>query len=51
MNKIIKELRITGYETITIIKPRNSDTNKEGNGIQLSLNIGNLQSTNLDQVK
>ncbi len=48
MNKIIKKLKIPGYETKMIIVPRKnagSKTEKVLSGIQLSLDI-ELESTN-----
>lgn len=49
MNKIIKKLRITGYETKEIIKPKENQT-KQVDGVQLSLDI-DMEPINSAKVK
>nr|WP_186324705.1 hypothetical protein [Paenibacillus bovis] len=40
MNKIMKKLRVPGYETKVIIKPKENDNEaKQMDGFQLSLDI------------
>ncbi len=51
MNKIMKKLKIVGYETSTVIKARKNHSLKEINDIQLSLNFEEIQSTNKDNKK
>ncbi|WP_168193886.1 hypothetical protein [Lysinibacillus sp. SGAir0095] len=51
MNKIIKKLKIPGYETSTVIKPRNHHSLKEINDVQLSLNFEDMKTTNTDKEK
>ena len=46
MNKIIKKLKIPGYEKSTVIKPRRNYESKEIKDIQLSLDFGEMKSTN-----
>lgn len=46
MNKIIKKLRIPGYQTKVIIKPKEKDNEtKQMDGIQLSLDIDTEQGS------
>lgn len=51
MNKIIKKLKIPGYETSSVIKPRMNHSLKEINDVQLTLNFEETQTTNTDQEK
>lgn len=45
MNKIIKKLKIPGYETSTVITPRGNYDSKEFKDVQMSLNFGEMKST------
>lgn len=51
MNIIIKKLKIPGYETNTVIKPRKNHSLKKINDVQLSLNFEVMKSTNTDEEK
>lgn len=51
MNKIKKKLKILGYKTSTIKKPRNNHSLNEIQDIQLSLNLEEMQFTEKDQKK
>lgn len=51
MNKIIKELKIPGYETSTVVKPRRNHSFEEIIDVQLSLNFEEMKSTNTDKEK
>lgn len=51
MNKIIKKLKIPGYEINTVIKPRKNYSLKEVNDVQLSLIFEEIKSTNTDKEK
>lgn len=46
MNKIMKKLKIEGYETSIIIKPRLNHELKEIKDVQLSLDFGDTSSSN-----
>jgi len=46
MNKIMKKMKIKGYETNTIIQPRKDRSSKEVVGVQLALDIEEIISTN-----
>lgn len=49
MNKIIKKLKIPGYETSSVIQPRKNHSLMEINDVQLSLNFEEMKSTNTDK--
>ena len=51
MNKIIKKLKIPGYETRTIITPRQNYQLKEIKDVQLSLDFREMKSTNTEKKK
>lgn len=51
MNKIITKLKIPGYETSTVIKPRKNHSLKEINDVQLSINFEEMKSTKTDKEK
>lgn len=51
MNKIMKKLKIVGYETITIIKFRQNHSSKDIKDIQLALNFEDTQSIKKDNKK
>ncbi len=50
MNKIIKKLRIPGYETKMIIKRKKNETTKQVEGVQLSFDI-DMESRKSDKIK
>lgn len=46
MNKIIKKLKIPGYEINTVIKPRKNYSLEKINNVQLSLSFEEIKPTN-----
>ncbi|MGE8033765.1 hypothetical protein [Lysinibacillus sp. NPDC093692] len=51
MNKIMKKLKIKGYEKSTIIKPRLNYKLKEIKDVQLSLHFEEINSINIKNEK
>lgn len=51
MDKIIKKLKIPGYETSTVITPRGNYESKEIKDVQLSLDFEEMKSTNTKKKK
>lgn len=49
MNKIIKKLKIPGYEISSVITPRGNYESKEIKDVQMSLDFEEMKSTNIEK--